>query len=176
MEASSLVISPSHSIIQASHPSSKSLLAASDLIKSDLIKSERAEAELRTDSEWLDDRPVEAAIVVDASSATIAKTQQDAEQETTSQFWKVFGSTFITIFLAELGDKTQVATLLMTAESHAPWVVFAGAATALITTSLLGVLVGQWLSARVSPKTLDTAAGITLAFISIWLLLEVVSL
>ncbi|PSB33749.1 hypothetical protein C7B82_03875 [Stenomitos frigidus ULC18] len=108
---------------------------------------------------------------VDASDSL-----QTAEQETRAQFWKVFGSTFITIFLAELGDKTQVATLLMTAESHAPWIVFAGAATALVTTSLLGVLVGQWLSSRVSPKTLDTAAGITLALISMWLLLEVVSL
>ncbi|MBD2077710.1 TMEM165/GDT1 family protein [Phormidium sp. FACHB-592] len=87
--------------------------------------------------------------------------------------WKVFGTTFITIFLAELGDKTQVATLLMSAESHAPWIVFTGAAAALVTTSLLGVLVGQWLSSRVSPKTLDTAAGIMLAFLSLWLFLDV---
>lgn len=87
--------------------------------------------------------------------------------------WKVFGTAFITIFLAELGDKTQVATLLMSAESHAPWIVFTGAAAALVTTSLLGVLVGQWLSSRVSPKTLDTAAGIMLAFLSLWLFWDV---
>jgi putative Ca2+/H+ antiporter (TMEM165/GDT1 family) len=87
--------------------------------------------------------------------------------------WKVFATTFATVFLAELGDKTQVSTLLMTAESHSPWVVFAGAATALITTSLLGVLVGRWLSSRLSPKTLDTAAGIMLALISVWLFLDV---
>lgn len=94
----------------------------------------------------------------------------------TSQFWKVFGSTFITIFLAELGDKTQVATLLMSAESHAPWSVFTGAAIALITTSLLGVLVGQWLSSRVSPRTLDIAAGTTLALLSIAMLWDAVGL
>jgi len=88
-------------------------------------------------------------------------------------FWKVFGSTFATIFLAELGDKTQVSTLLMSAEFHAPWTVFAGAAAALITTSLLGVLVGQWLSQRLSPKTLDTAAGVTLALMAIMLLWDV---
>lgn len=87
--------------------------------------------------------------------------------------WTIFTSTFITIFLAELGDKTQVSTLLMSAEFHKPWVVFAGAATALITTSLLGVLVGRWLSTRLSPKTLDTAAGITLALLAAGLVWDV---
>lgn len=79
---------------------------------------------------------------------------------------KIFGSTFFTIFLAELGDKTQVATLLMSAESHAPWVVFAGAASALITTSLVGVLVGRWLSSKLAPRTLDISAGIVLLAIA----------
>lgn len=88
--------------------------------------------------------------------------------------WKIFGSTFVTIFLAELGDKTQVATLLMSADSHAPWVVFTGAATALVSTSLIGVLIGHWLSSRVSPQTLDRAAGVMLAFISLWLFWDVV--
>lgn len=89
------------------------------------------------------------------------------------KFWQVVGSTFITIFLAELGDKTQVSTLLMSAEFHNPWVIFAGAASALVTTSLLGVLLGRWLSSRVSPRTLDVAAGLTLALISLSLLWEV---
>ena len=39
----------------------------------------------------------------------------------------IFASTFFTIFLAELGDKTQLTTLLLSAQSHAPWIVFAGA-------------------------------------------------
>jgi putative Ca2+/H+ antiporter (TMEM165/GDT1 family) len=90
-----------------------------------------------------------------------------------SPAWKVFGTTFVTIFLAELGDKTQVSTLLMSAESHQPWTIFAGAATALISTSLLGVLVGCWLAARISPQVLDRAAGITLAILSVWLFWEV---
>jgi putative Ca2+/H+ antiporter (TMEM165/GDT1 family) len=102
--------------------------------------------------------------------------QSQADSQPSRLTWKVFASTFVTIFLAELGDKTQVSTLLMTAEFHAPWVVFAGAACALITTSLLGVLVGCWLAARLSPKTLDTSAGITLAMISVWLLWDVVHL
>jgi putative Ca2+/H+ antiporter (TMEM165/GDT1 family) len=88
--------------------------------------------------------------------------------------WSVFSSTFLTIFLAEIGDKTQLATLLMSAESQSPWVVFAGAATALIATSLLGVLLGRWLSHRLSPKTLETSAGLLLLFISVMLLWDVI--
>lgn len=91
-------------------------------------------------------------------------------------FWRVFGSTFITIFLAELGDKTQVTTLLMSAQSQAPWIVFLGAGAALISTSLIGVLLGQWLARRVSPTTLDTAAGTMLIGITICLLWDIVHL
>ncbi len=88
-------------------------------------------------------------------------------------FWQVFGSTFVTIFLAELGDKTQVSTLLLSAEFHDPWVIFAGAGSALVATSLLGVVVGYWLAQHIAPRLLDKAAGLTLAFLSAWLLWEV---
>lgn len=87
--------------------------------------------------------------------------------------WKIFTSTFITIFLAELGDKTQVSTMLMSAETHRPWLIFAGAGAALIATTLLGVLVGQWLSTRLSPRTLDVSAGILLLLVSAWLVWDV---
>jgi putative Ca2+/H+ antiporter (TMEM165/GDT1 family) len=85
----------------------------------------------------------------------------------------VFGSTFLTIFLAELGDKTQVTTLLMSAESHSPWMVFAGAGTALVATSLIGVLLGRWLAKWLSPKTLETSAGITMLIISALVFVDV---
>lgn len=85
----------------------------------------------------------------------------------------VFGTTFITIFLAEIGDKTQLSTLLMSAESHAPWVVFLGSAAALITTSLLGVLLGSWISKKFSPQVLDKSAGIMLLFVSVMLFWDV---
>ena len=75
-----------------------------------------------------------------------------------------------------MGDKTQLATLLISAQSQSPWVVFAGAAVALIATSLLGVLLGRWLANRLSPKTLETAAGALLLFISVMLLWDVVQL
>ncbi|WP_404788268.1 TMEM165/GDT1 family protein [Altericista sp. CCNU0014] len=83
---------------------------------------------------------------------------------------------FIAIFFAEIGDKTQLATLLMTAESQSPWVVFAGAAAALISTSLLGVLVGRWLSRRLSEETLQTVTGAGMLLIAVLLLWDVVHL
>nr|WP_199315826.1 TMEM165/GDT1 family protein [Nostoc sp. PCC 7120 = FACHB-418] len=85
----------------------------------------------------------------------------------------VFATTFVTIFLAEIGDKTQLSTLLMSAESHLPWVVFLGSGAALVTTSLLGVLLGSWVSKRFSPKTLDKSAGIMLLFISLTLFWDI---
>ncbi|MBE7380421.1 MAG: TMEM165/GDT1 family protein [Leptolyngbya sp. SIO1E4] len=92
-----------------------------------------------------------------------------------ASFWRVFVSTFGAIFLAELGDKTQLATLLMSAESGNPLVVFLGAGTALVMTSLIGVALGQWLSRKVSPHTLDTAAGAVLLAITVWLLWDVIN-
>ncbi len=96
-------------------------------------------------------------------------TEVPPQPEVGHSFGKVFITTFITIFLAELGDKTQMATMLMSAESHQPWLIFAGAGAALIATTLLGVLVGRWLSTRLSPRTLDVSAGILLLLISAWL-------
>lgn len=102
-----------------------------------------------------------------------APTAEVAATAPKSSFLRVFSSTFVTIFLAELGDKTQMTTLLMSAESHAPWIVFLGAGSALIATSLIGVIVGQWLARRLSPQTLDTAAGILLLTITVGLLWDV---
>jgi len=113
-------------------------------------------------------------IVVEAEQAIAPLIENTAKP--VSSDWKVFTSTFVTIFLAELGDKTQMSTLLMSAEFHNPWVIFAGAGTALILTTLIGVWVGQWLSSRLSPRTLDIAAGILLALISAWLVWDVVQM
>ena len=104
-------------------------------------------------------------------------TQKASASRKSQERWQGFGvfcSTFVTIFLAELGDKTQVTTLLMSAESQSPWMVFTGAALALVTTSLLGVLVGRWLANRLSPKSLETAAGAALLLVSVSLLWDIV--
>ncbi len=86
----------------------------------------------------------------------------------------IFASTFFTILLAELGDKTQVTTLLLSAQSHAPWIVFAGAGSALVATSLIGVLLGRWLAQRVPPRTLEVAAGGLLLVLAVLLIWDVV--
>jgi Ca2+/H+ antiporter, TMEM165/GDT1 family len=98
---------------------------------------------------------------------------KEVESSSFSAVWSCFASTFVTIFLAELGDKTQVATLLMSAQSHKPWIVFAGAALALIGTSLVGVLVGQWLSKVLKPRTLELATGSIMAIVSVLLFIDV---
>ena len=96
------------------------------------------------------------------------------DPKTKTPVFMVFGTTFITIFLAEIGDKTQLSTLLMSAESHAPWVVFIGSGVALITTSLLGVLLGGWISRKLSPKTVEKSAGVMLLLISLMLVWDVI--
>ncbi|MEN9869541.1 MAG: hypothetical protein RLZZ171_524 [Cyanobacteriota bacterium] len=100
----------------------------------------------------------------------------DVQPKQPSNFWLVFSSTFITIFLAEIGDKTQLVTLLMSAESQAPWTVFIGSALALITTSLIGVFIGYWLSKKLTPETLDLSVAILLMLITAWLIGDIINL
>jgi putative Ca2+/H+ antiporter (TMEM165/GDT1 family) len=105
-----------------------------------------------------------------------ASSGADSPTLTWRQELKIFASTFVTILVAEVGDKTQLTTLLMSAESQSPWIVFLGAGSALVATSLLGVLVGRWLATRVSPRALETAVGGLLLLISVLLLWDVVHL
>ncbi|MEW6388170.1 MAG: TMEM165/GDT1 family protein [Thermodesulfobacteriota bacterium] len=79
--------------------------------------------------------------------------------------WQVFWVTFGTIFLAEMGDKTQLAALSMTAETRAPLAVLAGACSALFLATILGVTLGGLLTQWVPEAYLKKAAG--LAFILI---------
>jgi putative Ca2+/H+ antiporter (TMEM165/GDT1 family) len=111
-------------------------------------------------------------VLVDTSAEPTAALTQKQKPGMLREFL----TAFITIFLAEIGDKTQLATLLMTAESKSPWVVFAGAAAALLTTSLLGVLIGRWLARRLSEETLKTVTGAGMLIIAVLLLWDVVHL
>ena len=86
-----------------------------------------------------------------------------------SDFVSVAATTFTTVFLAELGDKTQLAALLLSAESGRPGVVFAGAALALICSSLVGVLLGRWLARLMPPQQLERLAGILMVALGLWL-------
>lgn len=73
---------------------------------------------------------------------------------------KLFATVFLTVFVAELGDKTQLATLLYASDaSHPRWTVFAASASALVLTSALGVLGGSLVAEYVSPKVIRLVAG-----------------
>lgn len=109
-------------------------------------------------------------------TGTPAEANPQAEQplaeglppEATS-FGAVFLTTFTTVFLAELGDKTQLAALLLSAESGRPVLVFIGASLALISSSLVGVLLGRWLSRVMPPRQLERLAGILMIALGLWL-------
>ena len=74
--------------------------------------------------------------------------------------WKLLSSTFALVFLAELGDKTQLATLSLAASGRSRWLVFLGAAAALATTSAIAVLVGEGLARLVPPIWIKRVAGL----------------
>ena len=84
-------------------------------------------------------------------------------------FLSVFITTFTTIFIAELGDKTQIATLMLSAESGKPIIVFLGSSLALISSSIVGVLLGKWLSKKISPSKFAFFTGSLMMIISVFL-------
>ena len=80
---------------------------------------------------------------------------------------------FVTVFLAELGDKTQLATLLFAAEQNTNKVgVFIASAGALVLSSLIAVLVGSQLSVYIPPRALKLTAGIGFIAVGIWVLID----
>jgi putative Ca2+/H+ antiporter (TMEM165/GDT1 family) len=84
---------------------------------------------------------------------------------------KLFATVFGTIFVAELGDKTQLATLLYAADAaHPKLTVFAASASALVLTSALGVLGGAVISEFVSPRVLRWVAGLGFMAVGLWVL------
>ena len=74
--------------------------------------------------------------------------------------WKLFASTFIAIFLAEMGDKTQLATLSAASGGASRWVIFVAAALALVATTAVAVLGGEALSRVIPPVWTKRAAGV----------------
>ncbi len=83
---------------------------------------------------------------------------------------KEFFIVFISVFLAELGDKTQIATLLFASEKNMnKYIVFLGAAAALTATSAIGVLIGDAISGYINQKYLNYAAGAGFIAIGVFL-------
>jgi putative Ca2+/H+ antiporter (TMEM165/GDT1 family) len=86
---------------------------------------------------------------------------------------KLFALVFGTVFIAELGDKTQLATLLYASDADNPKLtVFAASALALVLTSAIGVLAGAAVSQFVSPKLLSNVAGAGFIAIGLWMLVR----
>jgi len=86
--------------------------------------------------------------------------------------WKLFATVFGTVFLAEMADKTQLATLLFAAEGHSRWLVFLGASLALVATSAIGVLAGAALAQWLDPAVMKWAAGGLFIAIGLWTLVK----
>ena len=85
--------------------------------------------------------------------------------------WKLFTTVFSTVFVAELGDKTQLATLLYASNtSHPKLTVFAASAAALVLTSALGVAAGSVVAEHVSPKLVRWVAGLGFLAVGGWIL------
>jgi Ca2+/H+ antiporter, TMEM165/GDT1 family len=84
--------------------------------------------------------------------------------------WKILGTAFLTIFLAELGDKTQLAIITMSAKTDSKLAIFIGASLALVVVSLLAVLVGSVLSQYVPTEWLQRAVAVGFIVIGILML------
>lgn len=84
--------------------------------------------------------------------------------------WKLAASTFGLVFLAELGDKTQLAALALTGRTGRPLSVFVGAGVALLVATLLGVLAGGVLKRFISERTMELASALLFLAVGAFLL------
>ena len=101
---------------------------------------------------------------------------KNEESSLEKSFSSIFITSFTTIFIAELGDKTQLATLMLSAESGKPLIVFLGSSLALISSSIVGVLIGKWLSSKISPNKFAFFTGLLMTIISIFLALDILKI
>ena len=86
---------------------------------------------------------------------------------------KMLGTVFAAVFVAELGDKTQLATLLFAADKAVSrWTVFAGASLALVAASAIGVGAGAVLAQYLNPRYLHYLAGVGFIAIGAWTLIR----
>jgi putative Ca2+/H+ antiporter (TMEM165/GDT1 family) len=89
-----------------------------------------------------------------------------------SQPAAAFLTVFVTVFLAELGDKTQLATLLYATGGRSPWLVFAAAAAALVTATAIAVVVGTAGARWIEGVPLKLIAGLGFIAIGVWTVVQ----
>jgi len=85
--------------------------------------------------------------------------------------WNLLGISFITVFLSELGDKSQLAAIALSGQGKSRKAIFFGTAAALVFTILLGVLAGGAVAQLLPTRILKTIAAIGFAVLAIRLLL-----
>ncbi|HKO95444.1 MAG TPA: TMEM165/GDT1 family protein [Pyrinomonadaceae bacterium] len=86
--------------------------------------------------------------------------------------WRVFLTTFGVIFLAEMGDKTQLAAMTMSAQTKKPWAVFIGSALALTAVSAIGVMVGSVVGNYIPLIWIKRAAAVAFIVIGVLILMD----
>ena len=86
--------------------------------------------------------------------------------------WRVLISTLGLVFVAELGDKTQLAAIAITAESRSPLAVLLGASAALIVVTLIGVAIGGSLTRVLPARYIRMAAGALFVMVGAFMLLS----
>jgi Ca2+/H+ antiporter, TMEM165/GDT1 family len=82
--------------------------------------------------------------------------------------WKLFIASFATIFVAELGDKTQIAAFSLSAAGHKPWIVFAGASFALVCVTAIGVGIGSVAGKYIPEMAVKRSAAVIFVLLGIW--------
>lgn len=85
--------------------------------------------------------------------------------------WKILATVFVSVFIAEMADKTQLVTMLFATDKEvSKWTVFFGSASALVLTSAIGVIAGAMLSQVINVKTMSILAGTGFILIGAWTL------
>lgn len=82
--------------------------------------------------------------------------------------WKMFGTAFVTMFLAEFGDKTQIAAFTLTGESQKPWTVLCASSLALVLVSAIGILAGSLVGKFVPLNYLKKISALLFVGIGLW--------
>ena len=85
--------------------------------------------------------------------------------------WRVVLTTFWVIFLAEMGDKTQLAAMTMSSQTRRPWAVLIGASLGLVCVSAIGVVVGSVLNQYLPLEWIKRASAIAFIVIGVLILL-----
>lgn len=87
-------------------------------------------------------------------------------------FWATFATAFVAVFVAELGDKTQLAALGLSASSERPWAVLAGSTAALVLASAIAVGAGRALQRVLDPRWLHYGGAVLFVVIGVVMLVR----